>query len=82
MAPEQISNSSVDCRSDLYSLGVILYELIIGHRPFKGDRLAGTFRAISQDTPIGLGIDGPILVVTIEGVTEAEQMQISSKTVN
>ena len=37
---------------------------------------------LSGKNRIMLGIDGPILVVTIEKVTEAEQMQISSKTVN
>jgi hypothetical protein len=36
---------------------------------------------LANKNRIVLGIDGPILVVTIEGVTEAEQMQISSKTV-
>jgi serine/threonine protein kinase len=37
MAPEQLSDESVDARSDLFSLGVILYYMLTGHRPFQGN---------------------------------------------
>ncbi|HMJ23476.1 MAG TPA: serine/threonine-protein kinase [Terriglobales bacterium] len=37
MAPEQLSEERVDARSDLFSLGVILYYLLTGHRPFQGN---------------------------------------------
>lgn len=37
MSPEQIQNRSLDRRSDLFSLGVVLYELTVGRRPFRGD---------------------------------------------
>ena len=51
MSPEQVVSNPVDGRSDLYSLGVILYEMTTGTSPFKGDNLAAIFQAILQDTP-------------------------------
>ena len=51
MAPEQVLGRPVDGRSDIFSLGVILYELSTGKRPFAGDNLAAIFRAITQDDP-------------------------------
>jgi len=51
MPPEQVMGRPVDGRSDLYSLGVILYELTTGKRPFGGNNLAAIFRSIAEDTP-------------------------------
>ncbi len=51
MSPEQAMGSPIDGRTDLYSLGVILYELIVGRRPFNGGNMTAILRAIIQDTP-------------------------------
>lgn len=51
MSPEQVESKPVDGRSDLFSLGIILYELSTGTRPFKGENLASVFNAIIKGSP-------------------------------
>ena len=51
ISPEQASGSGVDARSDLFSLGTILYEMLAGRMPFHGDSAVGTLAAVLKDTP-------------------------------
>lgn len=51
MSPEQISGKPMDGRSDFFSLGVVLYELITGERPFGGDTISTIIYRILYDEP-------------------------------
>jgi serine/threonine protein kinase len=51
MAPEQVRGESVDSRTDLFALGVVLYELASGKRPFTGKSDADISSAILRDAP-------------------------------
>jgi serine/threonine protein kinase/tetratricopeptide (TPR) repeat protein len=51
MSPEQIEGKETDARSDLFSLGVVLYELIANKSPFRRDDETATLKAILQDAP-------------------------------
>lgn len=49
MSPEQLSGKKVDGRSDLYSLGVMLFQLVTGELPFKADSMASLMYKITND---------------------------------
>lgn len=49
MSPEQLSGQVIDGRSDLYSLGVTLFQLITGQLPYRNDSMATLMRAIARD---------------------------------
>ena len=51
MSPEQIRRQHVDCRTDLWSLGVVLFELVLHHRPFPGETTSEVIVAILEHEP-------------------------------
>jgi serine/threonine protein kinase len=61
MSPEQVLGKTLDGRSDLFSVGVMLYEMITGERPFEGQSITTIMYKIVHETPISpRKLDGSI----------------------
>ena len=60
MAPEQTEGARADVRSDIFSFGVMLYEMLTGVRPFDSNNVVSTIRRINdaRTTPAARGAAG------------------------
>ncbi|MEM8960802.1 MAG: serine/threonine-protein kinase [Acidobacteriota bacterium] len=56
MAPEQLNGGKIDARSDLFSLGCVLYELLTGTHPFERDSFVNTIMSVVQEEPPSLAL--------------------------
>ena len=66
--PEQIQGKPQDARSDIFSLGVVLYEMITGHRPFDADSLQGICSRVLSSTPLSPSRVNASLPATFDSV--------------
>ena len=68
MSPEQISGSKVDRRTDLFSAGIVLYQLLTGAPPYAGDTVAEILRRVQSEEPFAPSALDPEVDPVIEGV--------------
>ncbi|MBK9373939.1 MAG: PD40 domain-containing protein [Holophagales bacterium] len=68
MSPEQAEGREVDARSDIFSLGTVLYEMVTGRRAFARDSASATIAAVLRDEPEPAGMVSPGLPPELERV--------------
>jgi eukaryotic-like serine/threonine-protein kinase len=68
MSPEQSKGHPVDARSDVFALGVVLYELLTGSRPFRGETAVELFIAIDRDEPLPPSSVNPQVPPSLEAI--------------
>lgn len=70
MSPEQAQNQAVDARSDLWSLGVVLYEMLSAHPPFQGEMPTDVIAEVMQKHPKSLQERAPEIPPALQRVVE------------
>ncbi|MEZ6134468.1 MAG: protein kinase [Pirellulaceae bacterium] len=68
MSPEQARGEPIDARSDLFSLGSLLYAMCTGHSPFRAETSFGVLHRITQDSPRPITEVNPDIPLWLEGI--------------
>src|SRR6202022_3018082 len=61
MSPEQARSEELDARSDIFSFGVVLYEMVTGKKPFTGTNIVTTLHSVLHEKPLSPLISTPNL---------------------
>jgi Tol biopolymer transport system component len=68
MSPEQVRGAVADSRSDIFSFGAILYEMVSGRRAFRGETSVETMNAVLREEPLSLSESGREVPLSIERI--------------
>lgn len=79
MSPEQVVGKEIDARSDLFSLGVMLYEMVSGQKPFAGDSVVSiTYAIMNKEPQQPAGVDWPLWSVIAKALEKTPSMRYAS----
>ncbi|HEV3139306.1 MAG TPA: protein kinase, partial [Vicinamibacterales bacterium] len=70
MAPEQIEGRDADARADIWALGVVIYEMVTGARPFDGESAASVIGAILKDQPRPLSARASLVPPALDRIVD------------
>ena len=70
MSPEQVEGKAVDARSDIFSFGAVLYELITGKKAFEGKNAASVMAAVLRETPAPMAALAPVTPPRLEQIVK------------